>query len=172
MPFVTGRFGTLDKSQSLSHKGIRASRHARNPHPIGGSGLSRSAAEAAQWRQLLSVDVGTVFVAVEHDLGRTFTEGNRRRMVRLVEKRLEVQPGRGDRRVLVREYCAQEILSDRRPLPVAYDRVLDALGLLGTPRAPGAILVAHSVAEIAPGLSGDAFIARVEDTWRAAGAAR
>ena len=39
MPFVTGRFGTLDKSQSLSHKGIRASRHARNPHPIGGSGL-------------------------------------------------------------------------------------------------------------------------------------
>ena len=31
---------TLDKSQSPSHKGIRLSRHAHNPHPIGGSGLS------------------------------------------------------------------------------------------------------------------------------------
>ncbi len=132
--------------------------------------VSRNPSEAAQWRQLLSIDVGTVFGAVESDLGRTFTEANRKRMVRLVEKRLEVQPGRGDRRVLVAEYCAQEIVSDRRPLPVPYDRVLDALGLLGTAQAPGVILVAHSVAEIDPALSGEAFIARVDETWRAAGA--
>jgi len=45
MPFVTDRFGTFDKSQSLSHKGIRASRHAHSPQPIGGFGL-RAAVKA------------------------------------------------------------------------------------------------------------------------------
>ena len=130
--------------------------------------VSRNPEERAQWQELLSVDVATVFSAVATDLGLRFTEGNRRRMVRLVEKRLQVQPGRGDRRILVSEYCAQEILADRRPLPVPYDRVLDTLGLIGTSRASGAILAAHSVAEISPGLNGDAFIARVEATWRVA----
>ena len=45
MPFVTDRIGTLDKSQSLSHKGIRASRHAHSPQPIGGFGLSDEEAD-------------------------------------------------------------------------------------------------------------------------------
>lgn len=130
--------------------------------------VSRSPEERAQWQELLSVDVATVFSAVATDLDLRFTEGNRRRMVRLVEKRLQVQPRHGDRRILVAEYCAQEILADRRPLPVPYDKVLDALGLIGTSRASGAILAAHSVAEISPGLNGDAFIARVEATWRVA----
>jgi len=132
--------------------------------------VARDSGLAAQWRQLLAVDVGTVFSAVAYDLGLSFREGDRRRMVRLVEKRLEIRPDPGDRRVIVAEYCAQEVLSDRRPLPVPYDQVLDALGLLGTAGASGAILAAHSVAEIAPELNGDAFITRVVETWRAAGA--
>ena len=130
--------------------------------------VSRNPDATAKWRELLAVDVTTVFSAVATDLGLRFTEGNRSRMVRLVETRLRIQPGRGDRRLLVAEYCAQQILADRRALPVPYDHVLDVLQLIGTTRAPGAILVAHSVAEISPGLDGDAFIARVEETWRAA----
>jgi len=130
--------------------------------------VSRNQAERAQWQELLSVDVATVFSAVATDLGLSFTEGNRRRMVRLVEKRLQVQPRYGDRRIVVADYCAQEILADRRPLPVPYDKILDVLGLIGTSRAPGAILAAHSVAEISPRLDGAAFIARVEATWRVA----
>lgn len=132
--------------------------------------VSRDPREAGQWRQLLTVDVAAVFSAVERDFACSFTEGNRRRMVRLVERRLEVQPLPVDRRQLVAEYCAQEVLADRRPLPVPYSQVLDALGLLGTTKASGVILVAHSVAEIDPKLKGDAFITRVEQTWRVAGA--
>lgn len=127
-----------------------------------------NAAEVAQWRQLLSVDVGSVFSAVSADLGLSFRQGDRKRMIRFVEKRLEVRPDPGDRRQVVAEYCAQEILSDRRPLPVPYHEVLDALGLLGTSRAPGAIMLAYSVAELSPSLRGEDFITRVEETWRAA----
>lgn len=130
--------------------------------------VAREPSEAAQWLQLLAVDVATIFSAVASDLGLSFREADRRRMVRFVEKRLELRPDVGDRRVVVADYCAQEILSDRRPLPVPYDQVLDSLGLLGAPQSSGAILVAHSVAEVSPGLSGDAFLARVEETWRAA----
>lgn len=130
--------------------------------------VSRNPEARAQWQEILSVDVATVFSAVAADLGRSFREANRRRMVRQVEKRLQVQPAFGDRRILVADYCAQEILADRRPLPVPYHKILDSLRLMGTPQAPGAILAAHSVAEVSPELDGDAFIARVEATWRVA----
>ncbi|NLH70972.1 MAG: hypothetical protein GX454_12480 [Brooklawnia sp.] len=132
--------------------------------------VSRDPDKTAEWKQLLSVDTGTVFSAVASDLGLRFRASDLRRMVRNVEKRIEIQPGSGDRRVLMAEYCAQEILSDRRPLPVPYDQVLDSLGLLGTQSAAGAILIAHSVSEVMPNLRGDAFLARVEATWRTAGA--
>ncbi|WP_377325305.1 hypothetical protein ACFJIY_09850 [Pimelobacter simplex] len=130
--------------------------------------VARDGADASRWRDVLAVDTGTVFAAVVSDLGLQFTPGNQQRMVRLVDKRLQVQPRNGDRRNLVADYCVQEVLSDRRPLPVPYYQVLDSLGLLGKPGASGAVLVAHSVAEIAPALRGDSFIARVKETWRAA----
>lgn len=130
--------------------------------------VARDSSTAAKWSDVLAVDTGTVFAAVVSDLGLRFTSANQRRMVRLVDKRLEVQPRNGDRRTVVADYCVQEILSDRRPLPVPYHQVLDSLGLLGKPGASGAVLVAHSVAEIAPALQGDTFIARVKETWRVA----
>lgn len=128
---------------------------------------ARNPGHTARWQELLSVDVGTIFSAVAADLGLSFTEGNRMRMVRLVEGRLKNRQGRGDRRLLVADYCAQQITADRRPLPVPYDQILDALGLIGKAQASAAILVAHSVAEISPRLNGEAFVARVEEAWRA-----
>lgn len=132
--------------------------------------VARDPDAAARWSEVLAVDTGTIFSAVVSDLGLQFTPANQRRMVRLVDKRLEVQPRSGDRRALVAEYCVQEVLSDRRPLPVPYYQVLDSLGLLGAPGASGAVLVAHSVAEIAPALQEDAFLARVKETWLVAAA--
>ena len=40
MLFLLGDFGTLDKSQYPSSKGIRSLRHAQHTQPIGGSRLS------------------------------------------------------------------------------------------------------------------------------------
>lgn len=134
------------------------------------SAVARDPAESRKWREIASIEVGAVFVAVSEDLKLSFNDGNRRRMVRLIEKRIEVHPRSDDRRTLVADYCVQEILADRRPLPVPYDQVLDALGLLRTRHASGALLIAHSVAEIAPDLQGGAFLERVVGTWRAAGA--
>lgn len=128
--------------------------------------VARDPIQAEKWRELVSIEVATVFAAVCIDLGLNFTENNRKRMIRLVEKRLQVHPRHGDQRVLTAEYCAQEILSDQRPLPVPYNEVLDSLGLLGKPQARAALLIAHSVAEVTPELSSNEFIARVMDTWR------
>lgn len=130
--------------------------------------VGRSPADSKKWREIASVEADAVFLAACDDLGLSFSEANRRRMVRLVEKRVEIRPRGGDRRALVAEYCVQEILSDRRPLPVAYDQVLDTLGVLGTDRASGAVLIAHSVAEVAPDLRGEAFLERVTETWNTA----
>lgn len=130
--------------------------------------VSRDGAAASRWCDILAVDTSTVFASVVSDLGLQFTPANQQRMVRLVDKRLRVQPRNGDRRTLVADYCVQEVLSDRQPLPVPYSQVLDSLRLLGKPGASGALLVAHSVAEVAPGLRGDSFIARVKETWRVA----
>lgn len=130
--------------------------------------VARDPRQAERWKDLVSIDAGTVFSAVEVDLGLRFSPGNRLRMVRLVQKRLEVQSISGDRRTILADYCVQEMISDRRPLPVSYDKVLDFLGLLGRPNAVGAILAAHSVAALSPGLVGDAYLVRVRDTWAAA----
>lgn len=122
----------------------------------------------AAWRDVVAIDVATVFVAVSADLGLTFSQGRQRFMVRQVEGRLKVDRTRGDRRTIVADFCVQEIVSDRKPLPVPYSDVLDALGLLGDRDAAGAILIAHSVAEISPRLTRDEFLTRVHETWKAA----
>ena len=130
--------------------------------------VSRNGPDAARWREILTVDTSTVFVEVVSDLGLSFSLGNQKRMVRLVEKRLEVKSPRGDRRKVVADYCVQEILSEHGPLPVEYQEVLDSLGLFGKRNAAGALLLAYSVAEVAPSLRGDAFLARVEEMFRLA----
>jgi hypothetical protein len=130
--------------------------------------VARRQLDAARWRDLLLVDVAAVFAAVEADLDLSFTDGNRKRMVRLVEKRVEVHPVQGDHRAVLADYCVQEVISDRRALPVPYDKVLDMLGVIGKPDAVGVVLMAYTVAEIAPQLRAEEFLARVEKTWRAA----
>jgi len=135
-----------------------------------GVAVTRSATHTRAWLELVSIDTGAIFTSVESDLGLRFSPGQRRRMVRQVEGRLKVTPIEGDHRRIVTDFCVQEMLSDRRPLPLPYTDVLDSLGLLGDPAAGGAVLAAYSVAAIAPDLAGSDFLDRVEETWRAAAA--
>lgn len=132
---------------------------------------ARSRPDAEEWREAVSIDVGSVLTAVAADLGLWFTPRRHSWLVRQIEGRLRfAKTTRGERRALVAEYCVQEITSDREVLPVPYSDVLDMLGLLRDRRASAAILVAHSVAAVSPQLDGQDFLARVEETWRAAGA--
>lgn len=130
--------------------------------------ISRIQSKAARWRNDLSVDTSTVFAEVVSDLGLHFTPNNQSRMIRLVQARMKVKRPRGDLRTGTADYCVQEILSTRAPLPVPYSDVLDSFGLFGKPQAMGVLLLAYSVAEVAPSLSGDAFLDRVEEMYRLA----
>lgn len=130
--------------------------------------VSQDQSRAARWRDDLAVDTRTIFAQVVSDLGLHFTPNNQSRMIRLVEKRLEIQPPRTDPYTGTADYCVQEILSTRTPLPVPYSDVLDSFGLFGKPQAMGVLLLAYSVAEVAPSLSGDAFLDRVEKMFQIA----
>lgn len=130
--------------------------------------VRRDGTLAVRWRDVLLVEPATVFMVVSKDLGLRFPPHKERWMIRQIEGRLKVEPGDGDRRAHVSEFCVQEIVSTHLPLPVPYSEVLDSLNLLGKVGADGALLVAYSVARIAPQLRGEAFIDRVRMTWDAA----
>lgn len=130
--------------------------------------VSKDQSRAARWRDDLAVDTRTIFAQVVSDLGLHFTPNNQSRMIRLVEKRVEIHPPRADLYTGTADYCVQEILSARAPLPVPYSDVLDSFGLFGKPQAMGVLLLAYSVAEVAPSLSGDAFLDRVEKIFQIA----
>ncbi|WP_294626754.1 hypothetical protein [uncultured Rothia sp.] len=130
--------------------------------------VSKSNSDSARWRKDLTVDTNIVFAGVVSDLGLCFSPNKQTRMVRLVQKRVEVQRPRGDLHTGTADYCVQEILSEHAPLPVPYQNVLDSLGLFGKPEAAGALLLAYSVAKVAPSLRGDAFLNRVEEMFQRA----
>lgn len=131
---------------------------------------SRNDRARDRWRDIAATDVSAVMISVMADLGLKYSGGQRAFFVRQVEGRLKVEPGTGPRKAVVMDYSVQALVSKHAPLPVSYVEVLDHLGLLSDVRAEGAVLVAYSVASVAPGLNGDAFLQRVEQTWRAAAA--
>lgn len=130
----------------------------------------RSAGHRSTWKEIVSTDVSSIMLAVVDDLGLNFAERRLTYMIRQVEQRLSVRPGTGSREATVQEYCVQELLSQNAPLPEAYFTVLDHLGLIGQADAPGAMMLAYSVAAVAPALRGRDFLDRVEETWRTAAA--
>jgi len=71
-----------------------------------------------------------------------------------------------DVRAAVEQFCVQEISAAHNiTLPAPYYEILDRLGLLGKRGARAALLVAYSVCA-ATDLTGEAFLQRVEETWR------
>lgn len=121
--------------------------------------------KAQYWRDMVTADVSGIFEATAHDLHKLFKRGNKARMIRNVENRLRVS----HRKVEVsqddiKDYCVQEILQQRDPLPVPYIDILDRLNLINHPLASGALLIAYGVSAQNPGLTGTKFIDRVVET--------
>lgn len=121
-----------------------------------------------EWRAIVSLDVGAIFDSAAQNLGLNFSVGKRGYMLRQVIGRLKIVSSYSKYELLVADYCVQEMVSQRQPLPVPYEKVLDFLGLLGDRGASVAILIAHSVAAAGPQLEEETFLARVEAAWRAA----
>lgn len=120
---------------------------------------------AAAWRDRTTVEPAAIFEAVCADLAVTFNEGLQAILVRNVERRARrIRPGQ-DARSAVQGFCAEEITSQNRRLPVSYFAILDRLGLLGHRRARAALLLAYSIAASSD-LRGEAFMRRVEDAWK------
>jgi hypothetical protein len=63
----------------------------------------------------------------------------------------------------------EEITNQSKRLPVPYHEVLNRLNLLGRPQARAAILLAYSIGAVTT-LSGEDFLARVEEAWKVSSA--
>lgn len=122
---------------------------------------------SAAWKEHASTEPESIFLAVCEDLRVRFGQGNRRRLVRNVQTRLQWVKSGEDVRAAIEDLCAQEITSQLRSLPVPYFEVLDRLDLIGKRDAKAALLVAYSI-EAATNLTGEAFLLRVEETWKVA----
>lgn len=118
------------------------------------------------WKDNASTESETIFEAVCRDLGASFGFGYKKKLLHSVNlRRQRLTPG-VDVRAAVEQFCAQEIAASQNlTLPVPYYDVLDRLGLLGQRKARAALLVAYSVCA-ATNLTGEAFLQRVEETWR------
>lgn len=132
--------------------------------------VMRDRKASIEWREIVSTDITSIMLSVIDDLGLRYSVKKQEWLVRQVEGRLKIDPGTGPRQDTAMDYCVQQLVSQNQPLPVPYVDVLDHLGLLNNIRAEGAVLVAYSVASIAPEIRGETFLARVEQTWRAAAA--
>lgn len=121
----------------------------------------------ARWFSVITVHPGGVLPSVAEDLGLSFTPNNTKRMVRNVNSRLDNTTENRPREVLVAEYCVQEILSQHRALPVPYQEVLDALGVLGKREARAVADLAYSVSRARSFSTGEDFIASVTAAWTA-----
>lgn len=131
------------------------------------SRIRRDQGLSAAWREHASIEPESVFLAVCDDLHVRFSRSNRRRLVRNVQTRLQWVNTGQNVRAAIEDLCAQEITSQLRSLPVPYFEVLDRLELIGKQDARAALLVAYSIGA-ATNLSGEAFLLRVEETWKVA----
>lgn len=129
--------------------------------------VRRDAALTAAWRDRVSIEPAAVFSSVCADLRVTFSPVHTGVLVRQIEKRARrIKPGQ-DLRAELEAICADEATNQGKRLPVPYHQVLDRLGVLGQQRARSALLLAYSIAG-ATSLRGEQFLARVEETWKAA----
>jgi hypothetical protein len=118
------------------------------------------------WKDNASIETETIFEAVCRDLATGFSFGHRRKLLHNIDlRRQRLGPG-VDIHSAVEQFCVQEITTAQDvTLPVPHYEILDRLGLLGKSKARAALLVAYSV-RAATDLTGEAFLQRVEETWR------
>ena len=123
----------------------------------------------AAWRDRASTEPASVFESVCVDLNVSFRDARKRHMIRNVEwKKRRIRAGE-DVRSAVESFCVEEITNQSKRLPVPYHEVLNRLNLLGRPQARAAILLAYSIGAVTT-LSGEDFLARVEEAWKVSSA--
>jgi hypothetical protein len=122
----------------------------------------------SKWAEIIATKTEAVLRSVASDLGMSFRQWDFDRHQRYVDLRISSDRKSDPDVAIVREYCVQELLAQRAPLPVPYTVVLDFLGLVGDREAAGGLLAAYTVHAIAPSLRGEDFLDRVEQTWSAA----
>jgi hypothetical protein len=119
------------------------------------------------WKDSASIQPETIFEAVCRDLHARFSFGHQKKLLHDVNLRVQrLSPGENVR-AAVEDFCVQVITSQAQPLPVPYYEVLDRLGLIGKSQARAALLVAYSISA-STRLTGEAFLLRVEETWKVA----
>lgn len=150
-------------AQALADAFARAIQHLERVT----SRVRRDQQLSAAWRDHASVEPESIFLAVCEDLHVRFSPANRRRLVRNVQTRLQWTKSSEGVKAAIEDLCAQEITSQLRSLPVPYFEVLDRLDLIGKQDARAALMVAYSVSA-ATSLTGEAFLLRVEETWKVA----
>lgn len=116
------------------------------------------------WKERASLEPQSIFEAVCRDFNTVYTGATQQALLSNVKRRAKRLRPHEDVRARLEDFCAQEITAQGRSLPVPYYEVLDRLGVLGTPRARPAALLAYSVSATTK-LKGESFLARVEQTW-------
>jgi hypothetical protein len=125
-----------------------------------------SVAFRAAWAAKVSDSPEEIVLRVANDLGMNLSPGQRDYYVREVTKRwsgFTLRPGQVAMDVL-EDFAEQSLLSRVGRIPCRYQDVLDELCVLGTPRAKGALHLAHAVYEVT-GTRGDDYRKLLKATW-------
>jgi hypothetical protein len=126
----------------------------------------RHAAFRAGWTAKVSDSPEEIVLRVANDLGMSLSPGQRDYHVREVTRRwsrFTLRPGQVAMDVL-EDFAEQSLLSRVGRIPCRYQDVLDELRVLGTPRAEGALHLAHAVYEVT-GIRGDDYRKLLKATW-------
>ena len=127
---------------------------------------ARDAAFRAAWAAKVSESPEEILLRVANDLGMRLGPGQRDYHVREVTRRwsgFTLRPGQMAADVL-EDFAEQSLLSRVGRIPCRYQDVLDELLVLGTPRAVGALHLAHAVFEVT-GARGDEYFKLLRATW-------
>ena len=126
----------------------------------------REFAFRAAWAAKVSNSPEEIVLRVANDLGMRLDHGQRDYHVRVITRRwsgFTLRPGQVASDVL-ESFAEQSLLSRVGRIPCPYQDVLDELRVLGTPRAVGALHLAHAVFEVT-NARGEAYFKLLKATW-------
>ena len=127
---------------------------------------TRDATFRTAWSAKVSESPEEIVLRVASDLGMRLSQGQRDYHAREITKRwsrFTLRSGQVAASVL-EDFAEQSLLSRVGRIPCRYQDVLDELRVLGTPRAVGALHLAHAVFEIT-GARDDDYLKVLKATW-------
>lgn len=129
--------------------------------------VSRQRTLSIDWRGRATLSPEAVFDAVCGDLSVSFPSHRRAALVSGVKARTRSIRAGQDYQRLLRAYCAEAATASGRSLPMPYSEILDQLGLIGSPKARSALLIAYAIGH-GENLDARQFMEKVSQVWNAA----